>query len=244
MRLETPWRLDKVLQFGTLLCACFLITASVAGLLYHNRVAGFQHPDDFGQILIATLSFHGPILVMIPFFLRQHHVSWREAFGIGPGLKQTFKLAFLVFIAVLPVAITVQIICVKVIEALGGHPTEQAAVTLMSDAKSVSTQVYLAFFAIVVAPVAEEFVFRGVLFPVLRQLGFRRFAWFGVSALFALIHVNLPSFVPLFVLALALTWLYEKTDRLLAPIIMHVLFNTFGVIMVFLQPSGAPPPGQ
>ena len=66
-------------------------------------------------------------------------------------------------------------------------------------------------------------------------------AWFGVSALFALIHVNLPTFVPLFALALALTWLYERTDNLLAPIIAHALFNAanFAVLLWQIQHSPA-----
>ena len=37
--------------------------------------------------------------------------------------------------------------------------------------------------------------------------------------------MNAPTFVPLFVFALALTWLYERTDNLLAPITAHALFN-------------------
>ena len=32
-------------------------------------------------------------------------------------------------------------------------------------------------------------------------------------------------FLPLFVLALALTWLYDKTEGLLAPFMAHSLFN-------------------
>ena len=43
------------------------------------------------------------------------------------------------------------------------------------------------------------------------------------------------SFVPLFVLALAFTWLYQKTDCLLAPIVAHSLFNTTNLIILILQ---------
>jgi len=40
---------------------------------------------------------------------------------------------------------------------------------------------------------------------------------------------------PLFVLALVLTWLYEKTDCLLAPIAAHSLFNTVNLVILFTQ---------
>jgi len=80
--------------------------------------------------------------------------------------------------------------------------------------------------------VAEEFIFRGLLYPLVKQLGSPRFAWFGVNALFALIHLDAGTLVPLFVLALALTWLYERTDNLLAPIAGHSLFNVANLVLL------------
>jgi membrane protease YdiL (CAAX protease family) len=56
-----------------------------------------------------------------------------------------------------------------------------------------------------------------------------------VSLLYALIHLNLPTLVPLFVLALVLTWLYVRTDRLLVPIAAHSLFNAANLAILFLQ---------
>jgi membrane protease YdiL (CAAX protease family) len=70
------------------------------------------------------------------------------------------------------------------------------------------------------------------LYPFVKQLGWRRLAWFGVSFAFALIHDAAATFVPLFVLALALTWLYEKTDNLLAPIAAHSLFNAANLVIL------------
>ena len=92
------------------------------------------------------------------------------------------------------------------------------------------------------APVAEEFIFRGMLYPFVKQLGWPRLAWFGVSFLFALIHDDAATFVPLFVLALALTWLYEKTDNLLAPIAAHSLFNAANLVLLFFAQNFSVPP--
>ena len=72
---------------------------------------------------------------------------------------------------------------------------------------------YLGLFAVVIAPVAEEFIFRGVLFPFVKQLGWPGWRGLASSLIFAFIHLNAPTFVPLFVLALALTWLYERTNK-------------------------------
>ena len=69
----------------------------------------------------------------------------------------------------------------------------------------------------VLAPVAEEFIFRGsMLFTFIKQLGFSQNRLGSVSSLLLLRSSVLLrlDFVLLSVLALALTWLYEKTDTL------------------------------
>ena len=109
---------------------------------------------------------------------------------------------------------SLQFISGIVLTRLGWPPGEQVAVMLISGAKSWWMQIYLGVFAVVLAPVAEEFIFRGLLYPFFKQLGYPRLALFGVSLAFAAIHFDAATFVPLFVLALALTWLYELTDSL------------------------------
>jgi membrane protease YdiL (CAAX protease family) len=110
---------------------------------------------------------------------------------------------------------------------------------LLENAQSPWVILYLALFAIVAAPVAEEFIFRGVLYPFLKRVGFPRLAWVGVSFVFALIHFDAATFAPLFVLAIVLTWLYERTDNLLAPIAAHSLFNAANFVMFFLTDSAS-----
>ncbi|HZI31846.1 MAG TPA: CPBP family intramembrane glutamic endopeptidase, partial [Candidatus Binatia bacterium] len=124
---------------------------------------------------------------------------------------------------------------VLVLDHLGWLPQDQRAVDLLVGAQSPWMRGYLAFFAVVLAPVAEEFIFRGVLFPFIKQRGWPKLAWVGVSLLFAAIHVNAPTFLSLFVLALVFTWLYETTDCLLAPILAHSLFNGINLVVLFLQ---------
>jgi membrane protease YdiL (CAAX protease family) len=52
--------------------------------------------------------------------------------------------------------------------------------------------------------------------------------------------MNVVTFVPLAMLALVLTMLYERTDNLLAPITAHVLFNAlnFATLLVLQQTGG------
>jgi membrane protease YdiL (CAAX protease family) len=127
------------------------------------------------------------------------------------------------------------------------------------------------FSAVVVAPVTEELLFRGVVqttlgrvfafageraaMPVLpipeessvlqyRSIpptavplnpgpGARWAAVIVTAALFAAIHDSIPFFPPLFVLAIALGYIYERTGNLWMNIATHSLFNA-GQILLFM----------
>jgi membrane protease YdiL (CAAX protease family) len=55
------------------------------------------------------------------------------------------------------------------------------------------------------------------------------------SLLFAAVHVNWMIFLPLLILALLLTMLYELTNNLLAPITAHALFNGMNFALLYLS---------
>ena len=83
----------------------------------------------------------------------------------------------------------------------------------------------LGFTAVVLAPLFEETLFRGVLLPVLAR---RWGAWAGVgmSALtFALAHLSLGELLPLLLLGLGLGWLRLRSGRLAPCVLMHALWN-------------------
>ena len=102
---------------------------------------------------------------------------------------------------------------------------QQESMQVLQLSVSLGQKIIFAIGAIILAPIVEESLFRGILYPMIKQQGYPRLALFGSSLLFAAIHFNLMTFVPLFVLALVLVLLLETTDTLLAPIITHACFN-------------------
>jgi membrane protease YdiL (CAAX protease family) len=229
------WRGEVVLQFCGAQVLCFFLALTMAGLLQKAGFAAFQPPDGFGAVVMATLGFQGATWLLIPIFLRFHQVGWREAFGFRAlRWPRTLLLTGSVTIVILVVAWGLQFISGIVLTHLGRPPEEQLAVSLLANAKGWWMRIYLGVFAVMLAPVAEEFIFRGLLYPFFKQLGHPRLALVGVSLMFALIHNDAATFVPLFVLALALTWLYEQTDNLLAPIMAHSLFNAANLALLLL----------
>jgi len=224
------------LLFAAAQLVCLSLGLTLAALLHKAGVNGFQGPTDFGNLLFATLSFQGAAWLLIWVFLRLHQTGWMAAFGgRGPKLKSALLTALLFILIVLPVVLLLQGASVLVLEKLGWPHEDQAAVEMLLKAKGWWAIGYFGVFAVVIVPVAEEFIFRGVLFPFIRQLGFPKLAWIGVSALFALIHLSAPAFLALFVFALALTWLYERTDNLLAPITAHAIFNATNLAVLLWQ---------
>jgi membrane protease YdiL (CAAX protease family) len=105
-----------------------------------------------------------------------------------------------------------------------GFP-EQQAVTTLAESQDPVLVVLLAFTAVVVAPVAEEFVFRGYLYPALKARAGVWCAGLGSSLLFALAHGSVFAFLPLWILGGLLVWAYERSGSLWVPVAAHALFN-------------------
>jgi membrane protease YdiL (CAAX protease family) len=79
--------------------------------------------------------------------------------------------------------------------------------------------------AIVIAPFAEEFIFRFFLYGVLKRYFGRGIGLILNALLFGAVHVHLPSLGPLFVLGSCFTLAYEWTGSILVSMTMHALFN-------------------
>ena len=114
-------------------------------------------------------------------------------------------------------------------ESLGAEP-EQDAVTLLKTTKDPVILMLMIFTAVIIAPLWEEVVFRGYLHPVLKKYGG---VWTGAifsSLLFAAVHNSMAAMLPLFVLAMLMVWLYERTGSIWTPIAIHACFNAAAVV--------------
>jgi membrane protease YdiL (CAAX protease family) len=229
---KKTWEPEAVLALLGGILASFFFGSLAAGLLQHASVAGFRTGESAGSVLLATLSFHGAALALGFAFLRFYETTWREVFGMQ-GWKHCLALAGIVLLAVAPLMFASKWLSEIVLQKMHWAVGDQAAVEMLLGA-GLGTRCYLFFFAVVLAPVAEEFVFRGLLFSLAKHWGRPKLAWLGVSFLFAAFHLNAPVFLPLFLLALALTWLGEVTEGLLAPILAHALFNLANLILLLL----------
>ena len=207
---------------GALICAGVALAAR-AGWLPATVDRRFLN---FLNIVVGAASFHGSILICLLVFLPAHRVSWGDAFGFSkPGAWAAAGWGLLTICFALPVVMLLQTLSAKLLAQFGIQPTQQSTVNVLQGMLPIGQFFVYGFVTILLAPFAEEMLFRGILYPAIKQGGFPRLALWGTALLFAATHVNLMAFIPLTFLALVLTALYEKTENLIAPIVTHVMFN-------------------
>lgn len=94
----------------------------------------------------------------------------------------------------------------------------------------------------VMAPVAEELVFRGAILRTLLRLFSPRAAWVSIvisSIIFGAIHGNLPQFVHASLLGIILGWMYYRSRSVVPGIVFHWVNNTIAYILANLMPQAA-----
>lgn len=232
-----PWPTFEVgrLILGILVCLAFGV--SLAGLTSHWTRSLDKSTSRLVLFLVQTLSFQGMILVLTHLFLKQVQMSWKEAFGlfkdrIGKALLVGMAWGFIVVI----IALQLGWISSQLLNWLGLESKSQEVVQMLQESMPGWHLIFFGSIAIILVPIAEEVLFRGILYPTVKQSGRPRLALWGVSFLFALTHANLMAILPLTFVAVVLTLLYEETNHLAAPIAAHSLFNAFNFFLVLAIP--------
>jgi len=233
--LARPWsdepELIKLIVLIALIQGGLLLTWAATKLIKGD--AELKNPVI--AMVIAVLSFQGLALMLTHFFLRRHLTNWIEGFGLNLYPVQSLLLGVGIGILVVYPVLLLNDLCFHLFERFALHPQEQPAVEILRGAESILSRVATCIATVFLAPVGEEVIFRGVLYPWTKRTFSQPIALWGTAILFGAIHLNLSSFIPLTVLALLLVWLYEYTGNLLAPIAVHVVFNGTNFIALFFQ---------
>ena len=164
---------------------------------------------------IYMFSFLGPAGIALAAYVlalgkRPEHGP--RALGILAGIGA--------WLAVFPLVVLTLVGWNELLDAIGWSWEEQEVLTTLRE-----EPIPFFFAAVVFAPLCEEVLFRGLLFPAFKKRIGTGLAMVVTAFLFALVHWHLPTFPALFVLGLALAYVYERTGTLAAPITFHAIFN-------------------
>lgn len=241
---DRSWKNDAVLRLLLGVFVFFCVGQMVLGALENFGVLPATSERHLISLFITTLTFQGAAILLVVFFLHEQHLSWSQAFGFGsPQRGRTILLGLVAGVVIVPVAWMLQQLSVEVMQWVSLEPETQEIVqklqeTIAKTPPSTELMLQQTFFGIsviVIAPIAEELLFRGILYPTFKQAGHAKLGLWVTSFLFAFLHNNGPSFVPFLVLAILLVLVYEATDNLLAPILTHSFFNTANFLYLLYE---------
>ncbi len=187
------------------------------------------------QLALFALTPYAVTLAVIYWLMRRHGYSWAQ----GLGLRRTSVLrgvAAAAWVAVLGRIFaslwTGSMIAAGLeppanLDVMSWFPTDPLGITL------------LIVLSVVVAPVVEEMVYRGMLFPSLRlRIGLTP-AIIVSGLAFGIAHVSLVwLLVPMTVFGALLAIAFERTRSLEVAILGHALFNLFAVVLVLALDVG------
>ncbi|NJM39094.1 MAG: CPBP family intramembrane metalloprotease [Akkermansiaceae bacterium] len=114
-----------------------------------------------------------------------------------------------------------------------GVDSMQDSVKLLQEAKDPVLLGLMAIAAVIAAPVCEEIVFRGYVYPAAKKFVGPWIAGLCSALVFSAAHGSLVALLPIFILGGLLAFIYEKTGSLWAPIAVHFCFNGATVAMQF-----------
>lgn len=185
------------------------------------------------QIVSSVLFLSLPVILAL---LVVRGFSLPLVFGMKRvGLFRAILTAIGLILLLLPMLMLVTAIATQL---LGGQPEQQEMVKTFREAtrtgkQDVVWQVILT--ATLIAPITEEFLFRGYFYPVIKRAAGPLPAAVGISMLFGAVHNNAAGFPVLTVLALGLTLAYEWCGSILVPILMHACFNAVMLSLMWWQ---------
>lgn len=222
-----PWQI--VLIFFGILTLFYLLVSWLYLLMFPTgEIAPYT-------VIFQTLLFHLPVLGLLGLLFHIAGIPGRELFGIywkkAPAL---LGLSQLLYLAALPALWLCSALYQILLHELGSNFYLQDVVQVLTAPATWPVRTALFFIVIIVAPVFEEIVFRGILLPfMVRRIGL----WPGIvliSLIFGGLHFNLLSFLPLFLLSVLFSFAYARTQSLLVTIGMHAAFNGVTVILLLL----------
>jgi uncharacterized protein len=225
-----PWTLRDVVLAS--LAALGLLFAGVIIVIVIGVLAGFVGVDVTSAtssplIVLAVMGLEA--LFLIPAWIWGPHKYGRDIRWLGFRSTSIWP-AVLLTIGGLLVIVLINVVWAAIASRLN-LPGQPDLVPLFGEGP-LGLAVALVV-ASVIAPVSEEVLFRGFMYPGMRERWGVAMAVIVSSAVFSVFHLSLSTFIPIAVMGAVFALLYERTDSIWPPIALHALVNLFGVLSAY-----------
>ncbi len=148
-------------------------------------------------------------------------------FEVGRNVAAGIGIVFL--------ARVVNVVYTSLLSGIGVEPPTSIDITRLFPDTSVGLAATV-LLALVIAPLAEEALFRGVIYAGLRDR-YGELVGLVVSAgVFAALHFEIYVFAPIFMLGLLLGWIVSRSRSVWPAVITHALFNASALLILHALP--------
>ena len=210
-----------------------------------EEVAGLTSSKEWSMVL-GSLSLQIPMLAVMLLALGNRKVPFHHA-DVNTEKHHVLKelwIGFRAFLIFLPIIWIVANIWKFAIDKIYGLFSDeelglQPIVTTVSETSDWAPLIVLTAIGVIMAPIAEEFFFRGSIYRYAKGIIGPRQAMVISSIIFACLHFNVRALMPLFIVGLLLAWIYERRGNIWAPIAFHAAFNAQSFLMIFILRSDA-----
>jgi len=190
-----------------------------------------------------TVSNAAGLFYIYWFGLRPHQIKFLD------GVKLRFRVGKIGPVGMVFAGLGTWFACLPVVllaylvasHYLGSHGSTNPVVSKIRDAAHAQDPLAIILFYItigVIAPICEEALFRGFLYPSLRRVMNVPMAMLLSAAAFSLAHLDIGAILPLFALGCVFAFVVEKTKSIVPSIIAHGLWNSGTFTLVLLLFSG------
>jgi len=229
-----PWGVAEISKIAILFYFWSIVTGILFGIInefifscaYENLV-----------ILIHTFMMDSAVLFFIIYFVI---VKYKKPLGsIGLNYKNLVGdmfLGFSSYCVVLPLLILIIAGLGALVNMIHYEPPPHPLVDIfvVEDRRSPFIIYLSLILACTIGPFIEEVFFRGFCYTGLKKHIGIKGAMIVTAAFFAFIHYSAFAFIPIFVLGLALAYLYEKRGTLIPSITLHVVHNALFIGYFFM----------
>lgn len=186
-----------------------------------------------GQLFTVVIPAQSAGTVLTVVWLARRRPDWRHELRVRMALVDGWGLAIGAGVQVVLSLVSYWLI----VELFNGSAPTQEVVVAAADAIGTSERIMVILGLVVLGPVAEELVFRGILLRALERSRGSRYAVVVSSLAFAALHLLDPNAIVavpfLFVLGIVLARQVRATDRLGRGIAIHAGFNLVTVLALF-----------
>lgn len=205
----------------------FLLSlVAIAALILPALLRG-EAADLSGLYRMSTLMSVAIQVALIPAFVIAFRRDSRKEQEAGVVQKRgAVPFAVLGMVAAVGLYFVVDGLLTFLMEMLPRSIVETYNETMEQTMGGMAGLEWLAFISVVLlAPLMEELMMRGVVQRRLQSIMSKNAALFVAAALFGVLHMNVIQSTYAFLLGLFLGWAYQRSGRLIVPILAHLAFN-------------------